>query len=74
MYAVVGLLLALSAVFLPSLGWFTLWLDSEIFKVLIFAVLWLIAPFVFRRFSSKQIDGKANVNTEAKSPEAGNSK
>lgn len=51
LYAVVGLLLALSDAFFPKLGLFSLWLNSWIVQILIFVVLWIIAPFIFKRLS-----------------------
>ena len=51
LYAVVGLLLALSDAFFPKLGLFRWWLNSWILQILIFVVLWIIAPFIFKCFS-----------------------
>lgn len=55
-YAALGLCLAISDVLLPSLGLFSLWLDSGLLKVAIFAVLWLLAPVLGQRFVKREDD------------------
>ena len=56
LYAVVGLLLALSDVGFPTSGLFALWLDSWLLKIIIFAVLWVLAPIIGRRFERQEQD------------------
>lgn len=53
-YAIVGLVLAASDVFLPQFRLFEIWLDSWIIKIVIFGVLWLAAPAIWSLFEGRQ--------------------
>lgn len=57
LYAAVFLLIVLIEAFFPTLGVFSLWMHSSMLKLVILAVLWLIAPTVIRYLEKLNSNG-----------------
>jgi hypothetical protein len=58
--AALSLALGLADAFNADFGLFELWIDSWFFKLIALAVLWFIAPWVYRKIGVKGIYRKSD--------------
>jgi hypothetical protein len=66
LYAMFGLVLAISDGLNPSLGWYEGWLDSLTFKIVVLVVLWFVAPLLVRVTEKGKLGPQAEQRDVAK--------
>jgi membrane protein implicated in regulation of membrane protease activity len=59
LYAVTGLIFALSDAVFPQLGLYKFWFNSRIFAISLFVIYWLIAPYVYRKFNARKTNQRS---------------